>query len=82
MVLFSCTIYNTKTTQVLDNVGQRVVEYGIFNDFAERVQNSIPDNEICDFGPFSETYFAEILGGTKKLTPPHDTLQTSSFQMV
>ena len=38
--------YNTKTTQVLDNVGQRVVEYGIFNEFAERVQNSIPDNEI------------------------------------
>ena len=25
---------------------------------------------ICDFGPFSEAYFAEILGGTKKLNPP------------
>ena len=40
-----------------------------------------PKIGICDFGPFSETYFAEILGGTKKL-PLHDTLQTSSFQMV
>ena len=37
-------------------------------------QNSLtcdaPKIGICDFGPFSETYFAEILGGTKKLTPP------------
>ena len=37
---------------------------------------------ICDFGPFSETFFAEIFGGTEKRTPPHDTLQTLSFQMV
>ena len=42
-----------------------------------------PKIGFCDFGPFSETCFTEILGGTKKLnTPPHDTLQTSSFQMV
>ena len=37
-----------------------------------------PKIGICDFGPFSETYFAEILGGTEKLNP-HDTLQTPSF---
>ena len=40
--------YNTKTTQVFDNVGQRVVEYGILNEFAERVQNSILDNELAN----------------------------------
>ena len=48
-------------------------------------QNSLtcdaPKIGICDFGPFSETYFAEILG-VRKNGPPHDTLQTPSFQMV
>ena len=39
---------NTKTTQVFDNVGQRAVEYGILNEFAERVQNSILDNELAN----------------------------------
>ena len=37
--------------------------------------------EICDFGQFSETYFAEILGDVRK-TDPLDKLQTPSFQMV
>ena len=41
-------MYNTKTTQVFDNVGQRVVEYGILNEFAERVQNSILDYELAN----------------------------------
>ena len=36
---------------------------------------------ICDFGPFSETYFAEIVG-VRKNGPLYDTLQTTSFQMV
>ena len=40
--------HNAKTTQVFDNVGQRVVEYGILNEFAERVQNSILDNELAN----------------------------------
>ena len=48
-------------------------------------QNSLtcdpPKIEICDFGPFSETSFAENLGGTEKRTP-YDPLQTPSFQMV
>ena len=32
--------HNAKTTQVFDNVRQRVVEYGILNEFAERIQIS------------------------------------------
>ena len=33
---------------MFDIVGQRVVEYGILNEFAERVQKSILDNELAN----------------------------------
>ena len=44
-----------------------------------------PKIGIRDFGPFSETYYAEILGGTEKLNPPPwntPDIQLSDDKMV
>ena len=38
----------TKTTLVLDDVGQLVVKYGIWNSFCELVQNSILNNSLAN----------------------------------
>ena len=34
---------------------------------AKTLTSDAPKIGICDFGPFSETYFAEILGGCSKV---------------